>query len=211
MNAEVAQHIERVVFDAAFIVHESLYYGPVNDFSEEQWNALRDPLYRPRLPIRGGSRVLLRDAMAQRIELLRYYESVIRTATGRGKALEPAAPEFWLRIVFLSGDQELASGAWHDVLEQALSVLDAVAAPSDGEIYYDIDQGWELRIIGEGARITVRQADPDSGETDACFWTDRDALAGQARTASRDLRAMVAWLTSQLGRNYWSYAPLSAR
>ncbi len=88
---ETARWIEDVVLDAAFLLQESLYYGPENGFSAEQWNTLRDPLYRPRLPADGRGRVLLRTALTERTELLRYYESVLQTAAHRGKVPARAA------------------------------------------------------------------------------------------------------------------------
>jgi hypothetical protein len=205
MNEEArAKWVAQPVLDVAFLLQESLYYGPDNDFSEEQWNALRDPLCRPRLPMYGRGKVLLRDAMADRVQLLRYYASVLQTAATRGKVLSPGAPEFWLRVVVLSGGEELISCAWHDTLEEALSILDALVRPGDGELFHDIDQGWELRVRAVGSQVIVRESDPDTGSVHACFRCDRSALAMQAQIARHELQEIITWLTSELGRNYWS-------
>jgi hypothetical protein len=202
---QTAPWIEDVVLDVAFLLQESLYYGPENRFSEEQWNTFRDPLYRPRLATYGRGRILLGEALTERTELLRYYESVLQTAANRGKVLRPACPEFWLRVVLLSGDEELVSCAWHDTVDEALSLLDAIVSPGDGELYHDIDQGWELQILADETGVQVKQADPDSGMVQAYFQCNRHALTTQAKAANQKLREMVSWLTSELGGNYWSH------
>ncbi len=108
-------------------------------------------------------------------------------------------------MVLSSGDEELISCAWHDTVEEALSLLNAIVSPGDGELYYDIDQGWELQVLADQSKVQIKQADPDSGTVQAYFQCDRHALATQAQAANQNLCEMVSWLSSKLGGNYWSH------
>jgi hypothetical protein len=196
--------VRPVVVEAAFLVSESLYYGPPNEFSNEQWRSLRDPIYQPRLPIHPPGRVFSRDAIQQRGELLAYYQSVITVARARGKQLWVSDSEFWLRPVVWGGGRELASCAWRDTPGEAEVMLASLLSSKDGELFYDVDEGWELRVTGKGKDLLFLEGDPFEGRVHAYFRCDREAVAVQAQQAIANLSELIPWLSEQLGADYWT-------
>ncbi len=62
--------------DIGYIIANSFYFGPANNFTQEQWVREREPVYKPDVPMYGDF-ALSCDAEGSENELIKYYQNVI--------------------------------------------------------------------------------------------------------------------------------------
>lgn len=199
-----ARRVERPVLEVGFLVWTDFYYGPENDFSAEQWQSLREPLYQPRVEMHHSHVDLVftsaLDGSAS--ELVRHYRNVLRLAEEHARP--PARSHFWLRPFILSAGEPEVPFDWHDTREDAEALLSDLEKPVEGELFHDLDQGWEVEVFASGDRLFIRYANFDTQEELACFCCDRAALVRQVAPLRVRLDAILAELRMALGADYWS-------
>lgn len=198
-----AKPVDAALLEVGFLASESFYFGPENDFSPEQWQSLREPLYQPAVARHQGW--VLTSALAKSPdELLKHYADVIRLRDKHGKRWTRQPPYFWMRpLVFLPTAFEI-SFSWYDTWEEATFLLDALESSGEGEIFSDVEQGWEVMIVASGDRLFVRQGDSDSGEEQECISCDRADLVRQVPPLRSRCEQILAKLRQEFGQDYWS-------
>jgi hypothetical protein len=203
-----ARRVENPVLEVGFIVWDDLYYGPENGFSAEEWNALREPLYRPALELlpRHVSYVLTSVLEPSVDELVRHYQDVLRLAEKHGR--EPSRSHFWLQpFIFSPGGLDIPF-EWHDTADDAERVFSSLQAPDEGLLFHDLDEGWEVEVFASGDRLFIRHSDFTTETELACVWCDRAALVSQVEPLRTRLNAILAKLRAALGADYWSRLPI---
>jgi hypothetical protein len=198
-----AKRVDAAVVDVGFMVSESFYFGPENGFSPEQWESLREPLYQPTVE-RHGQYVLTSALAATPAELLKYYADVIRMRDKHGKRWAMQPTYFWMRPLIFSPCVYEISFPWYDTWEETKPLLDAIEWPGDGEIFSDVEQGWEVAIVASGDRLLIRQGDFDSGEEQECVSCDRSNLSRQIPLLRDRSERLLSELRHELGHDYWS-------
>ena len=200
-----AKPVEAAAVDVGFLVSDSFYFGPENNFSPEQWKTLREPLYQPKLPRR--DRYLLTETLTKpksRKELFKYYADVIRLI---GKYERPWVRQrfyFWVRpLIFWPGVFQIGF-PWYDTWEEAKPLLAALEAEREGEIFSDLEQGWEVDIFASGSQLFLRQGDFDSKEEQECVSCDRGRLARQVPRLRDRCERLLSELCAQFGQDYWT-------
>ena len=91
-----AVSVEGVTVDIAFVISDTLYYGPPNAAYGDVWRTMQAPLRQPEVP-RRGAYAMASDLAAAPSEIIAHYEDVFRRATEHGVALRHRHPAFWLR------------------------------------------------------------------------------------------------------------------
>jgi hypothetical protein len=202
-----AGRVEEPILEVGFIVWEDEYYGPEHGFSQEEWRTLREPVYQPALPFhhRSVNYVLTPALHAGTGEMVRYYRDVLRVAREHGRRL--TRPRFWLRPFLFSSDGFEIPFYLHNGREDAESLLSRLETVEQGEIYDDLDEGWEVQIVAAGGRVYMRHGDFDTGEDHACGWCDRTVLLRQIAPLRGRLHAILTDLEAVLGGDYWSRRP----
>jgi hypothetical protein len=203
-----ARPVEEPVLEVGFVVWEDVYYGPENGFSLEQWQTLREPLYRPALEFHhvNVDRVFTRALERSTGELARYYADVLRLAAKHGRP--PERSSFWLSPFILLPGEPAIQFSWHDTREDAERFFDALESTPEGVVYGDIEEGWDLKVLAWGGRLFVRHGDFSTGEERACFSCDREALVRQVAPLRARLNRILAELRAVLGGDYWSRGDL---
>lgn len=202
--APVSAEIE---VEVAFLIKDSFYFGPDDDLTDESKQRFSEPIYQPALAMQANRRVLSSEVQRNPEELIKYYRDVIRLAGKHGKPLSPAGPYFWLRPVILKSSSELVSFGWSDTFAEAVRFLSSTRTSTDGQLFWNVDQGWHVEIIGQGADIFVRAGDPHYKRTFRCFGTSRERFSEQSSTIEGRIRRIKSILIDAIGTNYWDYPP----
>ena len=198
---EFAELQEDVRIDIGFMVQETFYYGPENGFSPEQYENMRVSLYLPEIK-KSGNFVLYTDILGKESELKRHYLDVADKCKKYKKDVNKST-HFWNRPVIYN-TYFVISFPWHDKFREGKNVLENIATTTDGEVYWDRDQGWELEIIGEGGLLFAREWDPDYEEIHCQVKFDRAGIRQQAFELIPKVSSFIRELTSALGKDYWT-------
>jgi hypothetical protein len=195
-----------VFIDIAFVLWPSFYYGPRNGFSAEQWEALREPLYQPPIAMheQAPGLVLSADCIGHEEALCAHYRDVIEKAARHRQPLEDSA-HFWNRPVIHSPGRFLLSFPWHDRFLDGRVFLDAIATAAPGEVFSDLEQGWELEIhLDRQDTLYLHDGNPDAQECHLWLKFPREPLRQQAKAVRARAAGLIALMATELGRDYWS-------
>ncbi len=198
-----AKPVEAVSVDVGFLISENFYYGPDNGFTQEQWQKLREPLYRPQVE-QYGDYLLSSELSESAVELVRYYQDVLRLVARHRKEIGQQSQYFWMRPVIFARGEFAITFPWYDTWEEATPVLDALAGSGEGLLLHDLDQGWEFHAFAEGDRLFLRQGDFDSDEEHFAIAADRAQLGGQVPAVRERVGRLMQELSAALGRDYWT-------
>lgn len=198
-----ANPVTGISLDIGFLIAESFYYGPENEFSQEQWQQLREPLYRPNVAWYGDY-LLSAELNMSAAELVRYYQDVVRLAARHRKDVRQQSQYFWMRPLIFARKEFTITFPWYDSWEESVPVLDALSSLGDGLLFHDMDQGWEFQLFAEGNRLFLRQSDLDSGEEHFVITADRTQLGSQVTGVRERVVRLLQELSAALGRDYWS-------
>lgn len=198
-----ANPVHAPLVEVGFVLSDSFYFGPENHFTDKQWQTLREPLYQPPVA-RHGNYVLTAAVSKSAEELVKYYTDVLRLLKKHSKPWERHQYYFWLRPLILATKEFEVRFPWHDTWEETERLLAALEASGDGEIFSDMDQGWEVSIVARGERLFIRQGDLDTGEEQVCVSCDRVALGQQVPTLRRRCLGILTRLREALGVDCWS-------
>jgi hypothetical protein len=195
-----AQDVPQTQIDIGFIADADFYYGPPDNITSQQWDTLREPLYKPRLPFFGDFYVLARDIDGREDELMRYYQSVLDAA--KKNNVTDVSTYFWLRPLIFKKESFAVTCPWYDTLEDSLEFLDALEAGS----YDDEDQGWALEAVSDCAHFYFRESDPDTHRDRVIVRTEKDLFLRETAAARARLEKTVGVLTRLAGKNWWRRA-----
>lgn len=198
-----AQPAETARIDVGFLISDTFYFGPENNFTEEEWLTLRAPLYKPRVE-RYGDFVLSAALSESPAELVRYYQDVVRLVSLHGRKIDQAVQYFWMRPLIYSRGEFAIEFPWYDTWEEAIPLLNSLAATGDGMVFEDLDQGWEVHVFADRDRLFVRQGDFDSGEEHFVVAASRMQFVRQVQEVRQRVGSLLQDLTAELGRDYWS-------
>lgn len=95
--------------------------------------------------------------------------------------------------------------AWYDTLEPMEALFDWLINARHEEIWWDVEQGWEMIAVRAGAYFHFRQGGFDQGDEYANIAFPRDELLGSLSTLRQRVRAIVIHLSNAIGTDYWSY------
>ena len=197
-----AKRVEAATVDVGFLVSDSFYFGPDYDISSELWRTLREPLYRPAVEL-CRSCALTRALVDSPGEMITYYRDVLRLCDKHGKQWSHQPSYFWLRPLLYSPGQFDISFPWYDTWDETRPVLDVLERGGEGEIFSDLEQGWEVTMFAADGRLFIRQGDFDSGEELKCVSCDHAALAGQVGPVRSRCERLLNEMRAALGFDYW--------
>ena len=202
---ERAVAVESVTVDVAFVLSETLYFGPPNSVSGEEWRTMQAPIHQPAVP-RHGSYALTTDLAEAPAELIAYYADVFRQAVTHRVELKHGHPAFWMRPVLFTTEDRVIHFAWHDTLSEARRFLQALCSSADDTLFDDVEQHWGLHVWARGDTLYFRYYDFDSDEDHpgGVIHTSRAAVQHQAQIALARATELVHMLVAHFGVDYWS-------
>jgi hypothetical protein len=136
--------------------------------------------------------------------LIRYYQDVLRLIERHGQQADENEQYFWLKPVIYTRGVFDITFSWHDTWVEAETALDNLSATSEGSLYEDFEQGWHFESFAEGARLFLRDSDPDFNKEHVCIVTDRRAFSEQIPTVRERMTRVLQELRTTFGRDYWS-------
>ncbi len=74
----------------------------------------------------------------------------------------------------------------------------------DGNVFYDIDQGWELSIDRVGDDFVILEKDPDEDEVYCNIRVDGEEFLNQICSAERRVDEIINRLVNHFKIDYWS-------
>lgn len=190
--------------DISFCINEDFYYGPSDVFSIAE-RKQTTPL--PSVTNKSAATHDLRSlkAEANTEKLLAYYREVLRLAKNYGKSKTDISHYFWLRLSFWRSEKNISINfPWYDSLDEIAPILEKIASVEEGTLLADRDQGWDVEIIGTDDYIYAREGDFEEGDLNILHKIPRRSLAAECENALDRARALVAWLTDEIGEDYWS-------
>jgi hypothetical protein len=199
-----AEYVSPVRVEVGFLIQESLYTGPANGFTEEQWQNSRDKLYQPSIK-KSGSFALSADVSGHEMELARYYKDVLWKADRHGMHIKKGSSHFWNRpkIHFPAGPT--FDFPWYDHFSEARRLFDAISsAKCDGEVFDDIDQCWEIVFWLQDGMLYASEFDPDDETTRRSFKFDYQPVKSQIAELIPRVERIISMLSDELGTDYWS-------
>ena len=196
--------VDDATLDIGFIVRSSFYYGDENNFTPEQWESLREPLRQPDVE-RFGDFVLAYNIEHRVTELIAYYKDVVRLARKHSKKLANQKSYFWMRPLIYRHDDFAVTFPWYDTYGESERFFDNLANATDGEVFWDRDQCWELTVYAKDGRLYVREWNPDDEEEHVQFNCPLDNLCGQVEAVRKRSDAIMDQLRAGLGNDYWSH------
>jgi hypothetical protein len=198
-----SEPVDGVQIDIGFVISPSFYYGPENDFSAAQWEALREPLERPAIPIVAEHFVLSVDCIGKEEELCRHYRDVLDKAARHGKDPRRGA-YFWNRPVVHAPGGLVLSFPWHDHFIDGRLFIESLETGEAGEVFSYHEQGWEFELYLHEGTLYMREGDPDSGATHHNLRFAREPVKAQVPVVLARVEALIARLTREFGQDCWT-------
>src|SRR5262249_25513225 len=114
---------------------------------------------------------------------------------------KPVAQQlFWMRPIIGRGQEGISFG-WVDTFAECMNWVSAVCSGKNGELWSDVDQGWEVCAFGDGGSILVAQG-PGPGEKDeviAAYRFRRSSFEEKNRVAGERIATLIPRINSELG------------
>ena len=145
------------------------------------------------------SKVALRNAQG----LVDYYKAVLQLARQNGHSYNEFSYHMWLRLYF-AWDGGAIGFAWFDTMDPMEALFDWLQGAADGELWSDLDQGWEMIAVRVGDRFHFRQGGFDQGGEFANVAFPREELLLSIFCLRERMGRIIARLAADLGEDYWS-------
>jgi hypothetical protein len=186
--------------DIGFLIHDDLYYGDPNDplaLSSGRWRA---PLYKPHFNVQ-YQYVYTGDPTWNTEQLVRYYDDVTRKLLRYRVPLKGSSHYFWTKI-YLKLDDEYVKFPWYSTIDDVTSLLAALTKATEGEVFYDVDDGWEIIMLARNGTLFLREWYSDAN---TAYSFDLALVQNQAHELLNRINPIMDHLRTALAADYWSY------
>ena len=198
-----SEPVAGVQVDIGFAISPNFYYGPENDFSPAQWEAMREPLMQPAIPLVEGHFVLSADAAGNEDELCRHYRDVLDKAARHGRDPRRGA-YFWNRPVIHAPEGLVLSFPWHDHFIEGRLFIESLETRKTGEVFSYYEQGWVFELHLHAGTLYMHESDPDSGATHHNLRFAHEPVRAQAAGVLARTEALIARLAREFGQDFWT-------
>ncbi|HYD86261.1 MAG TPA: hypothetical protein VEA80_02190 [Vitreimonas sp.] len=144
-----------------------------------------------------------KDVLPNEQGLVDHYKAVLQLARQYGHSYNEFSHHMWLRLHF-SWDGGAIGFAWYDTLDSMELVFDWLRDAADGEMWSDVEQGWEMIAVRVGERFHFRQGGFDQGGEYANVALPREELLASISTLRERMGRIIAKLAADLGEDYWN-------
>lgn len=198
------ERLDFINVDVCFCINEDFYYGPHDVISIEE---RKQTMPLPSVTNKAAATFNFRSLKAEdnTEKLLAYYKEVLRLAANYKRAPLEISHYFWLKLYFWRPDVGITMNfPWYDTLDEIAPVLEKIASGENGLLLKDFDQGWDIEIHGDDDYIYAREGDLSEGEINILHKIPRAPLAMECREVLERTRALIAWLSDNVGKDYWT-------
>ncbi|QQP96626.1 hypothetical protein [Lysobacter enzymogenes] len=199
------QDLPSLQANLCFLIHDRFYYGPDHPADPNDLERLTVPLSAPRIPVAHATVVTAAEALGHERELADYYRQIVRLAREHGRPFNSIRHCFWLRLWLWNADRQTSvSFPWYDSYSEIDRVLKALAETDSGEVFYDVEQGWDMKIHAQDGAVYFLESDPDDDDAQLAIRVPREPLVQQVRALRESAQALIARLTEELGADVWT-------
>lgn len=174
------------------------FYPDPNDLDEK--NVIALPVPAGAGVEQGGlsSTDVLDDAQ----DLVDHYKAVLTLAAKHGHAYNQFDHHMSLGLWF--GWTDGAISFWYNTLNVMEPLFDWLKDAADGEMWSDVEQGWEMIAIRSGSTSHFRRGGFDQGGEYANVAFPRDDLLASVARLRERMNVIIARLTAEIGEDYWT-------
>ncbi len=199
-----AKRISSLEVEICFLLKDDFYYGP-DSHPEVSERREVEPLPRLSIPRLVPSMVRSSEATGHENELADYYRAVVRVAQSHRKTFNEIRQYFWLRLWLWNAEQKVhISFPWYDTYSEMDRFLTAVSSKSEGQVFWDADQCWELEMHVFDDELFARLRNPDDDETHALIRLPSQALLANIPPLRTRTESIIRYLSSAIGRDLWT-------
>lgn len=199
-----AKRISSLEAEVCFLIQDDFYFGP-DSFSDVSERKEIEPLPAPAIPRHVPSMVRSSEAIGHESELADYYRSVLRVARSHGKSFNEIQHYFSIRFWLWNTEQQIhISFPWYDTFSEIDRFFVDVSSDSDGQVFWDVDQGWELEVHSCNGEYFFRLRNPDDDETYAIATVPVDALLSVIQPLRSRTESIIRTLSTSVGRDLWT-------
>ncbi len=141
-------------------------------------------------------------------ELARYYANVVYWARHHNLPFNRIRSYFWMRLWLWNSEEEVSVGfPWYDTLCEMERFFDALETQEDGEVYNDIDQGWEFVAYKAKDDLVLLERDsenPDDSESQVLIRVSHEMLLQKVRPLRERAKRIIEQLTHAVGHDCWT-------
>lgn len=196
-----AKRISSLEAEDCFLLRDDFYFGP-DSFPHVSERKEVEPLPSPTMSRHVSSMVRTSEAIGHENELADYYRAVLRVARSHNKSFDEILHYFWLRFWLWNTEQQVhISFPWYDTFSEIDRFFVDVSADSDGQVFWDADQGWELEIHCSNGEYFFRLRNPDDDETHAIVRLPFDGLHSVIQPLRTRTQSIIRSLSSAVGRD----------
>lgn len=184
--------------EIAFVL-QPIFHSDPNALDDKDVITLPRPTKMATEPHFHSSKEVLDDVQG----LLEHYRAVLKLAQRFGQSYVEFNHYMWLRLQFAWSKGTL-SFAWYDTLKEMALLFDWLRDASDGQLWSDVEQGWEMIAVRVGTRFHFRQGGFDQGEEYINVSLPREDLLASITDLRDRMRIIIGRLTADLGEDYWT-------
>ncbi len=201
-----AKPIDALEMEICFLIQRDFYYGPDTHPDVVERKQV-EPLPDPRIPRRLLEMVRSSEAEGHEAELARYYQEVLRMAAKHHKDWNWIRHYFWLRLWLWNSEQNVhVAFPWYDTYAEMDRFLAEVTRQEPGQLFGDVDQGWELSVHLSNGDVFVRGGDPDENAWRVQVRFPQELLLRQLPLLNERTTGIIRRLVAALGQDYWTGA-----
>jgi len=195
--------VDNVEIDIGFNIRPSFYFGPSGGTFAKEFEHLHEKIYQPKITLNEGC-VLSRHVMGFESELIKYYRDVIRLSQKHEKRLLDCDPHFWLFPFMYSTLDFPISFPRYDHFDECEYVFKALMSETEGEIFDDEDQGWELHIYLQDGKLYFHQSDPQDSEQSQIQVVVQQFPKSELSKRLEQTQQIINTLIKEFGFDRWS-------
>ncbi len=194
---------QSVSLDVGFIIVPTFYIGNENSNVQLQDPNFRVRLYTPKINLLGDY-ALTKEVEKNLPEIKLYYRDVLKHIEDYKKAVAINRSYFWLRPLIFKIDDFAITFPWYDTVLESERFLTSVSNAIDEELFWDADQGWEIRVFGKDNKLYFWVRNPDDDEDYYLLNFDRQDFVAQATESQRRMKSIIDELTQEFGEDFWT-------
>ncbi len=200
-----SKEIENLEIEVCFLLRDNFYIGDPNNPEQIQDEKYRESVKLPSFDRVVGAMARTSEVAGNEDELANYYKQIVERAISLDKSFNEIRSYFWLRLWLWNTEEEIhISFPWYDSLSEMQQFFSWLKESSKKELYIDVDQGWQIDAVRKGARIHIRQTEPECDEEHTNASVPFEILINTATEVENRATEIISSLTQSLGTDVWT-------
>lgn len=187
-------------------ISDSFFIGNPNDPSQFQKSHLNVSINPPQIDRKTKEIVTIKEALHNELQLSEYYKSILELKANYKKSYDEIHHLFWLKLRISNSEEQIhISFPWYDTINEFKSFFRIFDNNKTGQIFEDIDQGWQLEIQADNDFYYIREINPDDNDlVIQNIKTDKASLKNSIQELEKNINTQIKELTSLTGIDLWT-------